>query len=397
MQENKTVVIGVTGGIAVYKVLDVVSRLRKLNIDVHIIMTEGATEFVTPLSFQSLSQNFVVSDMFKEPVHWEIQHISLAKKADLFVIAPATANIIGKIANGIADDMLSTTVMATKAPVLIAPAMNCNMYENPIVQKNIEFLKSMGYYFIEPDNGRMACGDYGVGKLAAPDKIVDMIDMLLYSNKDLKDKKILVTAGPTKEDVDPVRFITNRSTGKMGYAIAKAARNRGAKVTLVSGEVNIDTPSGIEVINVHSTEDMYNAVMRNAEDMDIIIKAAAVADYRPESVSNIKIKKSDEDLSLKLTRTKDILKEVGIIKKSQIVVGFAAESNDLIENAKAKINKKNLDMIVANDVLSKDAGFGVDTNTVKIIYRNGDIVDVPNMSKDDVAHKILDAIINIKR
>lgn len=397
MNDSKTVVIGVTGGIAVYKTLDIVSKLRKKDINVHVIMTEGATEFVTPLCFQSISQNYVVYDMFKEPNHWEIQHISLAKKADLFVIAPATANIIGKIANGIADDMLSTTIMATKAPVLIAPAMNCNMYENPIVQGNMETLKNFGYKFVEPEVGRLACGDTGSGKLANTDTIVDMIEFLLYQEKDLEGKRVLVTAGPTREDIDPVRFITNRSTGKMGYAIARAARNRGAEVTLISGPVNLTVPTGVKCINTYSAEDMYNAVINNIDNMDIIIKSAAVADYKPENKSNIKIKKSESDLTLKLTRSKDILKEIGNKKVTQIVVGFAAETNDIIENAKLKIKKKNLDMIVANDVMSLDAGFGVDTNSVKIIKKDGEIVEVPNMSKDEVAHKILDAIIKIKR
>lgn len=397
MHENKTVVLGVTGGIAVYKALDIVSRLKKKNINVHVIMTEGAMEFVTPLSFQALSQNYVVHDMFMEPRVFEIQHISLAQRADLFVIAPATANIIGKMANGIGDDMLSTTVMATKAPVLIAPAMNCNMYDNPIVQKNIEFLKSMNYKFIEPGVGRLACGDYGKGKLASTELIIDMIDMLLYEKKDFKGKRILVTAGPTKEDIDPVRFISNRSSGKMGYAIAKAARNRGAEVTLISGPVNIEAPAGVNCINVYSAEDMYNAVINNVDNMDIVIKSAAVADYKPMNKSNIKIKKSEDDLSIKLTRSKDILKEIGNNKKKQIIVGFAAETNDIVENAKLKIQKKNLDMIVANDVLSHNAGFGVDTNSVKIITKNGEVLEIPNMPKSDVAHSILDAIIKIKR
>lgn len=397
MTENKTVVLGVTGGIAVYKALDVVSKLRKKNINVYVIMTEGATEFVTPLSFQALSQNYVVYDMFKETKNFDIEHISLAQRADLFVIAPATANILGKIANGIADDMLSTTIMATKAPVLIAPAMNCNMYENQIVQKNIEFLKSIGYTFVEPIAGRLACGDYGKGKLADPDTIVEMIEMLLFKDKDLIGKKILVTAGPTREDIDPVRFITNRSTGKMGYAIARAALYRGAEVTLISGPVNIKAPAGINCINVYSAEDMYDAVINNVDKMDIIIKSAAVADFKPENKSHIKIKKTDDDLTVKLVRSKDILKEVGDKKTSQIVVGFAAETNDLIKNAKLKIQKKNLDMIVANNVLSDDAGFGVDTNSVKIIKKDGEIIEIPNMSKDDVAHKILDAILKIER
>lgn len=397
MQEKKTVVLGVTGGIAAYKALDIVSRLRKKDINVHVIMTKSAAEFVTPLSFQSLSQNYVVEDMFAEPKSWDIEHISLASKADLFVIAPASANMIGKIANGIADDMLSTTVMATKAPVLLAPAMNTNMYDNPIVQKNIEFLKSMGYFFIEPDEGRLACGVTGKGKLAEPEKIVDVFDMLLHKNKDLAGKKILVTAGPTREDIDPVRFITNRSSGKMGYAIARAARNRGADVTLISGPVGLNPPEKVRYVGVYSADDMYREVVNHFEDADIVIKSAAVADYRPKDKSDIKIKKSDDDMVIPLTRNKDILKELGKMKKNQILVGFAAETNDLIQNAQRKVSKKNLDAIVANDVTMEKSGFNTDTNTVKIIDKSGNILELPNMSKDEVAHNILDFILNIKR
>lgn len=397
MQEKRTVVLGVTGGIAAYKALDIVSRLRKKDINVHVIMTKSAAEFVTPLSFQSLSQNYVVKDMFAEPKSWDIEHISLASKADLFVIAPASANMIGKIANGIADDMLSTTVMATKAPVLLAPAMNTNMYDNPIVQKNIEFLKSMGYFFIEPDEGRLACGVTGKGKLAEPEKIVDVIDMLLHKNKDLAGKKVLVTAGPTREDIDPVRFITNRSSGKMGYAIARAARNRGAHVTLISGPVGLNPPEKVRYVGVYSADDMYREVVNHFEDADIVIKSAAVADYRPKNKSDIKIKKSDDDMEIPLTRNKDILKELGKMKKNQILVGFAAETNDLIQNAQRKVLKKNLDAIVANDVTMEKSGFNTDTNTVKIIDKSGNILELPNMSKDEVAHNILDFISNIKR
>jgi phosphopantothenoylcysteine decarboxylase / phosphopantothenate---cysteine ligase len=397
MHDGKTVVVGVTGGIAAYKALDLVSKLKKLNINVHVIMTEAAVKFIAPLSFQSLSQNYVICDMFTEPKQWEIAHIALAKQADLFVIVPATANIIGKVANGIADDMLSTTIMATKAPVIFAPAMNSNMYENPIVQKNIHTLKEYGYHFVEPSSGRLACGDYGAGKLAEVDIIVDQIDMYLHKEKDLIGKKILVTAGPTREDIDPVRFITNRSTGKMGYAIARAARNRGAEVTLISGPVDLKPPTGIECIVAYSADDMYNAVIDNFENMDIVIKSAAVADYKPANKSDIKIKKTEDDLNIKLTRSRDILKEVGNKKVSQIVIGFAAETNDLVQNAKEKIKKKNLDMIIANDVLSENAGFGVDTNSVKIIDKNGRITDIPNMPKTDVAHVILDAILKIER
>jgi phosphopantothenoylcysteine decarboxylase/phosphopantothenate--cysteine ligase len=397
MSNNKTVVLGVTGGIAAYKALDVVSKLKKKSIDVHVIMTESATKFVSKLSFQSLSQNPVVDDMFEEPKSWEIQHISLAEKADLFAIVPATANIIGKIANGIADDMLSTTVMATKAPVLIAPAMNTNMYENVIVQKNIEYLKTLGYTFVEPDEGRLACGTTGKGKLADTEKIIEHIEMMLYTPKDLKGKKIVVTAGPTREDIDPVRFISNRSTGKMGYAIARAARNRGADVVLISGPTSIKPPENVEFISVYSAEDMYNAVNKYFQDADIMIKSAAVGDYRPEAKSEVKIKKSDDDLSIKLTRNVDILYELGKKKTSQIIVGFAAETNDLIENAIMKIKKKNLDLIVANDVTMKNSGFGVDTNTVKLIKKDGEIISLPNMTKEEVAHQILNTVLEIKR
>ncbi|SHF31685.1 bifunctional phosphopantothenoylcysteine decarboxylase/phosphopantothenate--cysteine ligase CoaBC [Caloramator proteoclasticus] len=390
---SKNVVIGVSGGIACYKALDIVSRLKKKGINVYVIMTESATEFVAPLSFQSLSQNYVVVDMFEDPKTWEVEHISLAEKADVFVIAPATANVIGKIANGIADDMLTTTVMATKAPVLIAPAMNTNMYENKIVQRNIEFLKSMGYYFIEPESGRLACGAVGKGKLAEPEKIVEYIEMLLYKEKDLVGKNILITAGPTREDIDPVRFITNRSTGKMGYAIAKAARDRGANVTLITGPTDLTPPSFIDVVNVYSAEDMYRAVSDRFDKCDVLIMSAAVADYRPKEKSNIKIKKSDDDLKIELTRNKDILYEIKEKKSRQVVIGFAAETNDVLENATKKIKKKNLDYIIANDVSQKDSGFGTDTNTIKIIDKFGNVKDYPNMSKLDVAHTILNLLV----
>ena len=298
MLRNKTVVLGVSGGIAVYKACDVVSRLKKLNANVHVIMTKGATEFVTPLTFQSLSQNYVVSDMFEEPKTWDVEHISLAKKADVFLIAPATANVIGKVANGICDDMLTTTVMATTGKVLIAPAMNTNMYKNPILQKNINTLKELGYNFVNPESGRLACGDVGEGKLASPETIVNaVVDLLNNDNKDLLGKKIMITAGPTVENIDPVRYLTNRSTGKMGYAIAKMAANRGADVTLVSGPTNIAPPSNIKkLIKVQSAQDMYNAIMDNFDENQVIIKSAAVADYKPKNYSDKKIKKSNDDL-----------------------------------------------------------------------------------------------------
>ena len=394
MLKGKTVVIGVSGGIAVYKACDVVSRLKKLNANVHVIMTKSATEFVTPLTFQSLSQNYVVSDMFEEPKTWDVEHISLAKKADVFLIAPATANVIGKVANGIADDMLTTTVMATTGKVLIAPAMNTNMYRNPILQRNISTLKELGYNFVDPDSGRLACGDIGEGKLASPEKIVDaVVDLFNEDKKDLLGKKIMITAGPTVESIDPVRYLTNRSTGKMGYAIAKMAANRGADVTLVSGPTNIEPPSNIKkLIKVQSAKDMYDAIIDNFDENQVIIKSAAVADYKPKNYSDKKIKKSNDDLIIELDRNKDIAYELGKIKKNKILVVFDAETNDLIENAKGKISKKNLDFIVANDLTESGAGFGTDTNIVKIIDKDGNIAKYPQMKKDEVADVILDKV-----
>ena len=393
MLKDKTVVIGVSGGIAVYKTLDVVSRLRKLGVNVNVIMTKSATEFVTPLSFQSLSQNYVVCDMFEDPKTWDVEHISLAKRADVFLIAPATANVIGKIANGIADDMLTTTVMATKAKVLIAPAMNTNMYENPILQRNINTLKELGYNFVEPESGRLACGDTGKGKLASPETIVDEVVKLLSKDQDLKGKSIIVTAGPTVESIDPMRYITNRSTGKMGYSIAKEAIERGADVTLITGPTNLTPPQNLKkLVKIESAKDMYEAVLENLDENDVVIKSAAVADYKHKNYSNKKIKKSDDDLVIELDRNKDIAQEIGKIKNNKILVGFAAETNDLIENASLKIKKKNIDFIVANDLTKEGAGFGVDTNIVKIIDKEGNITEYPKMKKEEVANIILDKI-----
>ncbi|CEQ31311.1 coenzyme A biosynthesis bifunctional protein [[Clostridium] sordellii] len=393
MLKDKTVVLGVSGGIAVYKACDLVSKLKKAGINVHVIMTKSATEFVVPLTFQTLSQNYVVEDMFESPKTWDVEHISLAKKADLFVLAPATANVIGKVANGISDDMLTTTVMATKAKVLVAPAMNTNMYENPIVQRNIQILKDLNYEFVEPESGRLACGDVGSGKLASVDTIFEKIISLLNVEQDLKGTSIIVTAGPTVESIDPVRYITNRSTGKMGYSIAKKAIERGADVTLISGPTNILPPQNLKkFIKTESAEDMYNAVLENIKDNQVVIKSAAVADYKPKGYSDKKIKKSDDDLSIKLDRTKDIALEIGKIKEDKILVGFAAETNDLLENAKGKIKKKNLDFIVANDLTQEGAGFGVDTNIVKVIDKDGIISEYPKMKKEEVADVILDKI-----
>lgn len=392
MYKDKCVVLGVCGGIAVYKALDVVSSLRKKGIEVRVVMTESATKFVTPLTFQSISQNMVITDMFAEPKAWEIQHISLAQKADVMLIAPATANIIGKVANGIADDMLSTTIMATKAKVIFAPAMNTNMYENPIVQSNIKKLKSLGYEFIEPDSGRLACGDIGKGKLPKPDVIFKNVLTALHPVKDLQDKKVLVTAGPTRANIDPVRFITNKSTGKMGYAIAEEARDRGAVVTLVTGAKGIERPHGINVIEVETNSQMREAVMNNFDNSDIVVKSAAVADYKPKEYSFEKIKKGEGNLNIELVRDNDILKELGDKKDKQILVGFAAESSNLIDNAKGKLKRKNLDYIVANDITQAETGFGSDNNKVFVISKEGSVLELDTMSKRDVASNLFDAI-----
>lgn len=393
---KKNVVIGVTGGVAVYKALDVISRLKKKDINVDVIMTKSACEFVTPLSFQSLSQNAVIKNMFDEPKVFEIQHISLAKKADVLVVVPATANIIGKVANGIADDMLSTTIMATNAKVIFAPAMNTNMYNNPIVKENIKKLKSYGYEFINPSSGRLACGDVGDGKLADTEEIAEMILSHLHEPKDLVGKKVLVTAGPTRANIDPVRFLTNRSTGKMGYAIAEEARDRGAEVVLVSGPTSIKAPLGVKIIKVETNEEMLNAVKAEFDTSDIVVKSAAVSDYKPKTYSDKKIKKGPGNLNIELERDNDILKELGTLKKHQILVGFAAESNDVIENAHIKLKKKNLDYIVANNITESNAGFGSDTNRVTIINRDGKEISLDNMSKRLVGHELFNMILNNK-
>ncbi|WP_035290728.1 bifunctional phosphopantothenoylcysteine decarboxylase/phosphopantothenate--cysteine ligase CoaBC [Clostridium sp. KNHs214] len=396
MSSKKTIVLGVTGGIAVYKALDVISRLRKKDIQVHVIMTKSACEFVNPLSFQALSGNMVINDMFKEPKQWEIQHISLAKKADLVAIVPTTANIIGKVANGIADDMLSTTIMATTAPVVFAPAMNTNMYKNPIVQDNIKKLKDFGYKFIQPESGRLACGDMGEGKLADTELIAEILNSMLNSPKDMLDKKVLVTAGPTIAPIDPVRFITNRSSGKMGYAIAKEARDRGAEVTLISGPTALKVPHGVNFISVKTNEEMLKAVLDNFDENHIVVKSAAVADYKPEVYQSQKIKKKGDKLSLNLIKDTDILKKLGEIKKEQTLIGFAAESQDLICNAQGKLENKNLDYIVANDISCNDTGFSAEDNRVTILCKNGDVLRLEKMSKRSVAKELFN-LINKKR
>ena len=392
---SKCVVIGVTGGIAVYKALDIISALRKKDIEVHVIMTESATKFVNPLTFQSISQNMVVTDMFAEPKAWEIQHISLAQKADLMLIAPATAKIIGKVANGISADMFSTTIMAaSKAKVIFAPAMNTQMYKNKIVQSNIEKLKNFGYDFIEPASGRLACGDVGVGKLADVNTIVERVLMELEDKQqDLKGKKVLISAGPTIAPIDPVRYITNRSTGKMGYAIAEEARDRGAEVVLVSGPTNLNSPKNVKIINIKTNEEMKNEIFNYYEWADIVIKSAAVADYKPKEYSNQKIKKGEGDLNLCLTRDSDILKSLGEVKTHQILVGFAAESNDVLKNAEKKLKNKNLDFIVANDITATDTGFGSEDNKVIIISKDNEKLELEKMSKREVASNIFDMIL----
>ncbi len=393
IMNNKKVLLGVSGGIAVYKALDVISRLKKKGIEVKVIMTKSATEFVTPLSFQSLSENPVVIDMFDEPKAWEIQHISLAKWADLVVVVPATANIIGKVANGIADDILSTTIMATKAEVIFCPAMNTNMYENKIVQKNMATLKDLGYGFINPASGRLACGDIGRGKLENTEIIAEKIIKKLSSkSRDFEGKNVLVTAGPTIVPIDPVRYLTNRSTGKMGYEIAKEARDRGANVTLISGPTSLDIPTGVNFIKVNTNEEMLNAVLDNFNDSNIVVKSAAVADFNVKEYSKEKIKKTDSNLVIELERDKDILETLGKQKTNQIIVGFAAESSNVIENAKAKLKRKNIDYIVANDITSNDTGFASDDNKVTIISSLGDVISLDKMSKREVAKNIFDMI-----
>ncbi len=393
MLKGKTVVIGVSGSIAAYKAAEIISLLKKLNAEVKVIMTKSSTKLIGECTLQTLSNNPVYTDMFSEPFRWEIDHISLAKSADVFLIAPASANIIGKIAGGIADDMLTTTVMATEAKKFIAPAMNSKMYLNPIVQKNMDLLKSIDYKFIEPGSGILACGDEGIGKLASPQDIVDVVAGYLTSKQTLKGKKVLLTAGPTIESIDPVRYITNHSSGKMGYAMAREAVSRGADVTLVSGPVDIDPPKGCNFIRVKSAVEMNEIVLRESEDSNIIVKSAAVSDYRPKITHDQKIKKSKDDFVLELERNPDILKNLSNIKKSgQVLVGFAAETENLIANAKSKMEKKHLDMIVANDVSLKHSGFKSDKNKAVILIRGGEKIELELMTKQELSRIVFDEI-----
>lgn len=390
---KKNVVLGVTGSIAAYKACDIVSRLRKQGVDVHVILTRAGAEIITPLALETMSANPVVVDMFHRENPWEVEHISLAKRADVFLVAPATANFLGKAAHGIADDMLTTTILATRAPVLVAPAMNVNMYENPVVQENIALLKKRGWHFIEPDAGLLACGDVGKGRLAEPEAIVAAAMELLYPRRDLAGKHVLVSAGPTQERIDPVRYITNRSSGKMGYAIAEAAAARGARVTLISGPVTLPVPEGVERVNVISSQDMFEAVQAAFDSCDGLIMAAAPADFTPAAFAEQKIKKNGrEGMTLELAATRDILKSIGERKRQQRVMGFAAETEHLAENAAKKLEAKNLDMIAANDVTAAGAGFAVDTNAVTLYKRDGSSEQSGTMPKRALADWLLDRL-----
>ena len=398
MLTGKNILVCISGGIAAYKAADIVSKLRKSKANVNVIMTQAATNFITPLTLRELSCNPVVVSMWEKVTTWNVEHITLASKADLILIAPATANIIGKIAHGIADDMLTTTVMASKAPVFIAPAMNTNMYNNQIVQDNIDKLSEYGYQCIEPEAGMLACGVEGVGRLPETEKIINVItNHFKVDSLALKNKKVLITAGGTIEPLDPIRYIGNRSSGKMGYAIAKEAVLRGAEVVLISGPTSLQAPDGVKLISIETAEQMRKAVLKEFNNTDITIKAAAVADYHPRNVSDIKIKKSDQSMTIVLEKNPDILMELGSIKTDeQLLIGFAAETNDLIKYAKSKVEKKNLDMIIANDVSLPGAGFNSNTNIVKILYKNGIVESLDKMSKNKLAGIILDKIITLK-
>ena len=393
MLTGKTVLLGVTGSIAAYKTASLASALKKLNADVHVLMTQNAVNFINPITFETLTGNKCLVDTFDRNFEYSVEHVSLAKKADVVMVAPASANVIGKIAHGIADDMLTTTVMACRCRKIIAPAMNTNMFENPIVQDNMKILEKYGYEVISPAVGYLACGDTGAGKMPEPELLLEYILQEIACEKDMKGLKVLVTAGPTQEAVDPVRYITNHSTGKMGYAIAKVCARRGADVTLVSGPTALERPWFVNTVDVKSAKEMYEAVTGHAAEQDIIIKAAAVADYRPKTVSSEKMKKKDGELTLELERTDDILAYLGQNKRTgQFLCGFAMETEDLIENARQKLNKKHVDMIVANSLRVEGAGFGGDTNVVTMITEDEEI-SLGKMSKEETASQIIDKIL----
>ncbi len=414
MLKDKNIILGVTGGIAAYKCVDLVSRLRKQGANVHVILTKGAQNFVTETAMREMSGNPVVTSMWQEIHQYDVEHIALAQLADVVLIAPATANIIAKCACGLADDMLTTTLLATKAPIFIAPAMNTNMYENPVTQQNIHILQKQGYHIIQPAAGHLACGTSGVGRMPEPQELVEVLADFFSTGKtpfetneidfrqklaeglDFSGLNILVTAAGTREPIDPVRYIGNRSSGKMGYAIAEAARDLGAEVTLISGPSALTPPAGTNFFKIEAARDMRRLVLENFPQSQIVIKAAAVADYRVKNVADHKIKKNDEELTLVLEKNPDILKELGQKKqKGQILVGFAAETQNLIQYAQSKLEKKNLDMIVANDVSRPQAGFNVDTNLIKLLKRDGSIEELPLMSKKDLAYIILNHVMKI--
>ena len=393
MLKGKTVLLGITGSIAAYKIAYLASALHKLHADVHVLMTENATNFINPITFETLTGNKCLVDTFDRNFQFQVEHVSIAKKADVVMIAPASANVIGKLANGLADDMLTTTVMACRCQKILAPAMNTAMYENPVVQDNIRKLKNYGYEVITPASGYLACGDTGAGKMPEPETLLEYILKEAAFQKDLAGKKLLVTAGPTQEALDPVRCLTNHSSGKMGYAIAKMAMLRGAEVTLVSGPTAIEPPLFVKVVPVTSARDMFEAVTGLSDEQDIIIKAAAVADYRPKQVSEDKVKKKDDQASIELERTDDILKYLGQHKKQgQFLCGFSMETRDMIRNSRAKLEKKNLDMVAANNLKVEGAGFQGDTNVLTLITQDEE-VSLPLMSKEDAALKILDKIL----
>ena len=393
MLKGKTIILGVSGSIAAYKIAGLASSLVKLEADVHVIMTKNATNFIHPITFETLTGNKCLVDTFDRNFDYSVEHVELAKRADVVMVAPASANVIAKMAHGLADDMLTTTILACQCPKIVAPAMNTRMFRNSIVQDNIKLLKCYGMEVVDPASGYLACGDTGEGKMPEPELLLQYILKALVVKKDLEGVNVLVTAGPTREALDPVRYITNHSTGKMGYAVAKAAAMRGAKVTLVSGPVQLPPPPFMEVVDVVSAEDMFQAVTARSSKQDIIIKTAAVADYRPAVVATEKVKKKDGDMSISLERTKDILAHLGANKKEgQFLCGFSMETENMLENSITKLVKKNLDMVIANNLKVEGAGFGTNTNVVTVITRKGG-EQLPLMSKDDVADKILDAII----
>lgn len=392
MMKNKAIVVGVTGGIAAYKACDLASALRQSGAEVIPVMTEAAQKFVTPLTFQSLVHRPVITSLFSPIEEWEIEHIAVAQRASLAVIAPATANIIGKLACGIADDFLTTFVLATRAPILICPAMNCDMYANPVVQENLDRLRARGFHIVDPEEGVLACGDVGKGRLASVETILERIHSLLQAPQDFEGVKMLVTAGPTHEHIDPVRYITNPSTGKMGYALAQAASERGAKVILVSGPTSLPSPDDVETIRVKSAGEMAERVLAKSRGCKVVIAAAAVSDYTPAKAAEQKMKKKPTEVTLKMKPTVDIIAKLGKQKGRKILVGFSVETQDLIENSMKKLKKKNLDMIVCNDVTQPGAGFAEDTNIVTILDREGGSEQLPRLSKIETAHRILDRV-----